>query len=114
MQYSKKDVFDNLKQVILNLHPDIDPEVITHKASFWWTLNLDHYDLIEIIMHMEQRYKLLNNNISYMKQFSYLDEFCDNFYNILKANFPENAAKEPLQVVDVVKAWLNPVRKLAR
>lgn len=89
MQIDKQDVFNTLKGVILEKHPDILPEKIARDASFLWAFNFDQYDLIEVIIQMEYKYKLVNNNITYMKQFTYIGEFCDNFYNILKEQKPE-------------------------
>lgn len=110
-RYSKQDVFKSLKEIILKSHPEISAEKITRNASFWQTFGFDQYDLIEIIMNMEIRYKLLNNNINYLKHFTMVGEFCDNFYNILKEQFPESAVKEPVPILGAVRSLFNTNQK---
>ena len=89
MQYTKQDIFNELKDIVLETHPEILPEQITKNASFFQHLRFDGYDMVEIIIRMEQKFKLLNNNINHLKQFTYVNEFCDEFFNILSAQSPE-------------------------
>ena len=96
MQYSKQDIFNTLKEIIVQNHPEFTKEQITRDTSLIWKLRFDLYDIREMIILMEQHFKLLNNNIDYLKQFTTVGEFCDNFYNILKEQSPDLIAAEPV------------------
>lgn len=105
MAYSRRDIFYMLKDTIVDLHPTVMDEKITYNASFWHTLQMDQFDLIEVIMHMEQKVGMTTNNISRLKNVSYLGDFCNQFYDILKTQYPEKTIDETPGIVKLINRW---------
>ena len=50
MKYSYKEIFNSVKEIILENYPKLDPEKITKQASLWLNLGIDKLDKIEMIM----------------------------------------------------------------
>ena len=105
MVYSRRDIFNILKETIIDLHPTVVDEKITHNASFWFTLQMDQLDLIELIMHMERKVGMTTDNISRLKNVSYLGDFCNQFYDILKTQYPEKTIDETPGIVKLMNRW---------
>ena len=101
MTYSKQEVFNNIKSIIIELHPEIDAKTITDRANFSWPLKCDSYDKLEIIMHIELKYHMDLNNSRQYTNTDNIGELCNKFLYTLtqKAQRQKNIARARKQIL---------------
>ena len=80
MKYSYKEIFNSVKEIILEIYPNLDPEKITRHASLWLHLGIDNLDRIEMIMIIERKYNVHIKNENKLKTASSVEDFCNILY----------------------------------
>lgn len=75
MQYSYEDVFNAVKQIIVQLYPYVDINKITDTALFRYDLGLDAYDMVDLIFEIEHHYNKLFD-MDNLEQSKNVQTFC--------------------------------------
>lgn len=85
MKYAYKDIFDDVKRIILKIHPGLLPEKITQQTSLGLNLGIDDLDRIEMIMLAERKFGICitHENEDKLKCATNVADFCTILYNEL-------------------------------
>ena len=78
MTYSKQEIFDTVKNILLDLDifKHISEKDIVPSASLKYVLGFDEYDLQELILQIEYRKNVNIKNEKVFNKLMTLDEFC--------------------------------------
>ena len=78
MTYSKQEIFDTVKNILLHLDifKHISEEDIVPSASLKYDFGFDEYDLQELVLQIEYRKSVNIKNNKALNKLMTLDEFC--------------------------------------
>lgn len=78
MTYSKQEIFDTVKNILLHLDifKHISEKDIVPSASLKYDLGFDEYDLQELVLQIEYRKSVNIKNNKALNKLMTLDEFC--------------------------------------
>ena len=78
MTYSKQEIFDTVKNILLHLDifKHISEKDIVPSASLKYDLGFDEYDLQELVLQIEYRKSVNIKNDKALNKLMTLDEFC--------------------------------------
>ena len=91
MKYSNQEIFNSVKEIMLDMYPHIPANKITKDASFKWSLGVDSLDRLEILMEFEKKYNISIEDTSRIEKISSLGEYC---YILYKHMHPELFAEK--------------------